>query len=127
MAALEEAYGVDGNPRAWPPGVKQRLTRRYERLERQEQRRALDLLLDDLASYLRDLLAIQAGAGADHLVNVDHESSLRRDALRLPAPAAVAGLRAIARCREALDRNGSPELQLERLLLAIALPLYAAA
>jgi DNA polymerase III subunit delta' len=127
MAALEEAYGVDGNSRAWPPGVRQRLTRRYERLERQEQRRALDLLLDDLASYLRDLLAIQAGAGAEHLVNVDHESSLRRDALRLPAPAAVAGLRATARCREALDRNGSPELQLERLLLAIALPLYAAA
>ncbi len=122
---LEEAYGVEGG-RGWPPGVKPRLTRRFERLERQEQRRALDLLLDDLASYLRDLLAVQAGAGDDALVNVDHATALRRDAPRLAAPGAVAGLDAVARCRDALERNGSPELQLERLLLALALPIYAA-
>jgi DNA polymerase III subunit delta' len=125
LARLEEAFGVEGN-RGWPPGVKQRLTKRFERLERQEQRRALDLLLDDLASYLRDLLAVQSGASADTLVNVDHEAAVRRDAERLPAPAVVAGLQAVARCREALDRNGNPELQLERLLLALALPLYRA-
>jgi DNA polymerase-3 subunit delta' len=126
LARLEEAFGVEGN-RGWPPGVKQRLTKRFERLERQEQRRALDLALDDLASYLRDLLAVQSGAGDDDLVNLDHAAALRRDAERLPAADAVAGLQAIARCREALDRNGNPELQLERLLLAVALPLYRAA
>jgi DNA polymerase III subunit delta' len=125
LARLEEAFGVEGN-RGWPPGVKQRLTKRFERLERQEQRRALDLLLDDLASYLRDLLAVQSGAAGDTLINVDHEAAIRRDAERLPAPAVVGGLQAVARCREALDRNGNPELQLERLLLAIALPLYRA-
>jgi DNA polymerase III subunit delta' len=125
LQRLEEAFGVDGN-RGWPPGVKQRLTKRFERLERQEQRRALDLLLDDLASYLRDLLAAQAGARSEALVNLDHEAAIRRDALRLPAPAVVGGLQAVARCREALDRNGNPELQLERLLLALALPLYRA-
>jgi DNA polymerase III subunit delta' len=125
LARLEEAFGVEGN-RGWPPGVKQRLTRRFERLERQEQRRALDLLLDDLASYLRDLLAARSGAGPDTLVNVDHEAAIRRDADRLPPAAVVEGLQAVARCREALDRNGNPELQLERLLLSIALPLYRA-
>jgi DNA polymerase III subunit delta' len=125
LARLEEAFGVEGN-RGWPPGVKQRLTRRFERLERQEQRRALDLLLDDLSSYLRDLLAAQSGASADTLVNVDHEAAIRRDAERLPPAAVVGGLQAVARCREALDRNGNPDLQLERLLLAIALPLYRA-
>jgi DNA polymerase III subunit delta' len=125
LARLEEAFGVEGN-RGWPPGVKQRLTRRFERLERQEQRRALDLLLDDLSSYLRDLLAAQSGASADTLVNVDHEAAIRRDAERLPPAAVVGGLQAVARCREALDRNGNPELQLERLLLSIALPLYRA-
>jgi DNA polymerase III subunit delta' len=125
FARLEEAFGVEGN-RGWPPGVKQRLTKRFERLERQEQRRALDLLLDDLASYLRDLLAVQSGASADTLVNLDHEAAIRRDAERLPAPAVVGGLQAVARCRDALDRNGNPELQLERLLLALALPLYRA-
>jgi DNA polymerase III subunit delta' len=125
LARLEESFGVEGN-RGWPPGVKQRLTRRFERLERQEQRRALDLLLDDLASYLRDLLAARSGAGPDTLVNVDHEAAIRRDADRLPPAAVVEGLQAVARCREALDRNGNPELQLERLLLSIALPLYRA-
>ena len=123
LARLEEAYGVEAG-RGWPPGLKQRLTRRFERLERQELHRALDLILDDLASWLRDLLAVQAGATPERIVNIDHEEALRRDAQRLPAAAAIAGLEAVARCREALDRNGSPELQLERLLMSIALPLY---
>lgn len=126
LARLEEAYGVEGG-RGWPPGVKQRLTKRFERLERQEQRRALDLVLDNVASYLRDLLAVQAGADASGIVNLDHLESLRRDAARLPAADAVAGLAAVERCRQALDRNGAPELQLERLIMAIALPLYRAA
>lgn len=122
LSDLEDAFGGD-----WPAGVKQRVTRRFERLERQEQRRALDLLLDDLASYLRDLLAVQAGGRVEDLVNLDHGTALRRDAQRLPAGDAVVALQAVARCREALDRNGSPELQLERLFYALALPLYRAA
>ncbi len=126
LRQLGEAFGVEGS-QGWPPGVKARLTRRFERLERQEQRRCLDLLLDDLASYLRDLLAVQAGAGGAELVNLDHEAALRRDADRLPAADAVVGLQAVVRCREALDRNGNPELQLERLLYTLALPLYRAA
>jgi DNA polymerase-3 subunit delta' len=126
FSRLEEAFGVEGN-RGWPPGVKQRLTRRFERLERQEQRRALELFLDDLASYLRDLLAAQAGAGGDSLVNLDHEAAIRRDAQRIAAADVIAVLQAVGRCREALDRNGNAELQLERLLLALALPLFAAA
>lgn len=123
MERLEEAYGIEGN-RGWPPGVKQRLTRRFERLERQETRRALDLFLDTLASQLRDLLV--AGTGRADVVNIDHLAALQRDAARMPAVGAVEGLRAIARCREALDRNGNVELQIERLLLALALPLYRA-
>jgi DNA polymerase III subunit delta' len=125
FAGYEESYGVDERGRGWPPGVKKRLEQRHARLERAEMRRALDLLLDTLASQLRDLLAVAGGADAEHVVNVDHLASLRRDAERLPPPAAITGLHAIARCREALDRNGAPELQLERLLLALALPLYA--
>ncbi len=126
FARLEEAYGIDGG-RGWPPGVKPRLTRRFERLERQEQRRALDLVLDDLASYLRDLLATRAGAASDQLVNLDHADALHRDAQRLEPADVVAVLEAIAACRGALDRNGSPELQLERVLMTLALPLFRAA
>jgi DNA polymerase III subunit delta' len=126
MAEKEEEFGVEG-PRGWPPGVRQRLAKAHERLEKQELRRSLDIVLDDLGSYLRDLLAVQSGAAAGSLVNIDHEAALHRDALRLPAPAAVRGISAVAACRDALDRNGAPELQLERLLLALALPIYAAA
>jgi DNA polymerase III subunit delta' len=126
LKRLEEAFGVDSG-RGWPPGVKQRLTRKFERLERQEQRRALDLLLDDLASYLRDLLAVQAGADVGTLINLDHEAALRRDAERLRPQDAVSALQAVSRCREALERNGSTELQIERLLYTLALPLYRAA
>jgi DNA polymerase III subunit delta' len=125
LAELEDAFGVDRG-KGWPPGVKGRLTKRFARLERQAHRQALELLLDDLASYLRDVLAVQAGTDADGLVNADHESELRRDALRMPAVGAVAGLAAVARCRDALDRNGNAELQLERLLMSLALPLYRA-
>jgi DNA polymerase III subunit delta' len=125
MAEMEEDFGVEGS-RGWPPGIRQRLTKKHDRLEKQEQRRALDIVLDDIGSYLRDLLAVQSGAGPAALVNVDHEAAIHRDALRLPAPAAVRGIGAVAACRDALDRNGAPELQLERLLLALALPIYAA-
>ncbi|WP_052665470.1 ATP-binding protein [Nitriliruptor alkaliphilus] len=127
FAGYEESYGVDERGRGWPPGVKKRLEQRHARLERAEMRRALDSFLDTLASQLRDLLAVSAGGSADHLINVDHLASLQRDATRLPPVAAIEGLQAVARCREALDRNGAPELQLERLLLAVALPLYAQA
>ena len=125
LARLEEDFGVDERGRGWPPGMKKRVTERHQRLERREQRRALDLVLDDLASYLRDVLVIGSGAPADQLVNLDAEVAARRDAARLPPPAAVQGLAAIEACRHALDRNGAPELQLERLLLKLALPIFA--
>lgn len=122
-----EAYGAAQDARAWPAGVKQRLQKRHQRLERQEQRRMLDLALDDIASYLRDLLVVGQHGRRDDVINLDHFSSLERDVACLPVPAVVSGLRAIVTCRDALDRNGAPELQLERLLMALALPIYAAA
>ncbi|MFP4149603.1 MAG: ATP-binding protein [Nitriliruptoraceae bacterium] len=125
LARLETEFGVEGG-RGWPPRIKQQITRRHERTERQAQRQALDLVLDDLASYLRDLIAVASGAGVDTLVNPDAEVALRRDAARLPIRDAVEALASVAACRAALDRNGSPELHLERLLFRIALPVYAA-
>ncbi len=127
LAALERDLGVDESGRGWPPGMRARVLKRQERLERFEQRRAIDLALDDVGSYLRDLLAVQSAASDDVLVNLDHAEALRRDAQRLPAADVVRALAAVARCREALDRNGNPELQLERLLMAIALPLFRVA
>lgn len=126
FARLESEFGVDERGRGWPPGMRNQVKRTHERTERQAQRAALDLLLDDLASYLRDLVTVASGGGSGQLVNLDAEVALRRDAERLPVPDAVRALSAVAHCRTALDRNGNPDLQLERLLLQLALPLYAA-
>jgi DNA polymerase-3 subunit delta' len=123
MSALEDAYGVEG-PRGWPPGVKARIEKRFERIARAEEQRTLRLTLDDLAGYLRDLVAVSSGAGADALVNSDAVEALHRDAPRLHPADLLAALEAVAVCRAALDRNGAPELQLERLLLSIATSLY---
>ncbi len=123
MARLEDSFGIDGG-RGWQTGVKARLTRRFERLERQERRRALDFVLDDLGSWLRDLLVVQSGGEMSMLVNIDAADAARKDAARLSSAATVECLQAVAACRDALDRNGNPELQLERMLLAIALHLF---
>ncbi len=125
LARLEEDFGVDARGKGWPPGMKAQIQRRHDRLERGEQRRALGLVLDHLATYLRDLLVVGSGGDQDALVNVDHPDELARDAVRLPASAVVDGLQAVERCRAALERNGNPDLQFERLLLALALPIYA--
>ncbi len=127
LARYEEDLGVDARGQGWPPGLKRQLQRRHERLERGEQRRALDLLLDHLATYLRDLLVVQSGGSGEAVINIDHTDELTRDADRLPARVVVDTLAAVQRCRDALDRNGNPDLQLERLFLALALPLYAQA
>lgn len=127
LARYEEDLGVDARGQGWPPGLKRQLQRRHERLERGEQRRALDLLLDHLATYLRDLLVVQSGGSGEAVINIDHTGELTRDADRLPARVVVDTLAAVQRCRDALDRNGNPDLQLERLFLALALPLYAQA
>jgi len=123
LAGLEEAYGVEG-PRGWPPGVKARVEKRFERIERAEEQSTLRLLLDDLASYLRDLVAVSAGGDRTTLVNSDHGSELARDVGLLRTEDLLEAIGAVGRCRSALDRNGAPELHLERLLLSIATSIY---
>jgi DNA polymerase-3 subunit delta' len=123
LSALEDAYGVEGS-RGWPPGIKARLEKRFERIARAEEQRTLGLLLDDLAGYLRDLIAVAAGAHDDALINTDARAALARDVALLHRDDVIAALRAVGECRQALARNGAPELHLERLLLSIATSLY---
>jgi DNA polymerase-3 subunit delta' len=124
--ALEAAFGVEGS-QGWPAGVRARLDKRFERIERAEEQRALRILLDDLAAHLRDLLALASGAGPDALVADDAQDLLARDAGLLAPPDLLEALAAVGRCRAALDRNGAPELHLERLLLAVSVALYVRA
>ena len=69
-------------------------------------------------------VAVASGAPADALINSDAVGSLERDALRLHPVDLLDAISAVGACREALDRNGAPELQFERLLLSIATSLY---
>lgn len=123
LAELEEAYGVEG-PRGWPPGVRTRIEKRFERIQRAEEQRTLRLLLDDLAGWLRDLVALHAGSDSATLINGDVRAALDHDVELLSSNDLLEGLASIQQCRAALDRNGAPELHLERLLLAVATSLY---
>jgi DNA polymerase III subunit delta' len=126
LSALEESYGVEGN-RGWPPGTKARIEKRFERIARAEEQRTLGLLLDDLAGYLRDLVAVAAGAEADALINEDAQAQLSRDVGLMHREDLIGALGAVSDCRVALARNGAPELHLERLLLSIATSIYVRA
>lgn len=121
LARLEECFGG-----VWPPGIKGRLQKRFERFERDERQRALRIALDNLGSYLRDLLSVAGRADPALAVNVDHTTQLSRDAARVPPTVALAGLAAVADCADALERQGNPELHLERLLLRLAVALEQA-
>jgi DNA polymerase III subunit delta' len=118
LERLEEAYGGE-----WPPGIRNRVTKRHERAQREERRRALRFALDDIASYLRDLLATHGGGG---IVNLDHAASVERDAERVPPAAAIEGLTAVRAAADALERQGQPELHIERLLLRLGVAIYRA-
>lgn len=122
MERLEASFGDQ-----WPPGVRARIAKRNERREREARTQALRLVLDDLASYLRDLLVVGAGGGEDAVVNVDHLGQLADDAGRVPLALVLEWLDAVAETAEAIEMNGQPELQLERLLLRLAVGLYAPA
>lgn len=120
---LLDAYGAEARGEL-PPGVAPRLEKRHHRERRQARTEALVQVLDDLSGWLRDLLAVAGGAGAEGLINIEREAGLRQDLGRLEPDGAIRGLRAVRRAREALDRNGHQQLQLEWLLLDLTIELY---
>lgn len=122
--ALEEAYGVEGR-NGFPPGVLTRLNRTHDRRERAAQRHALLFFLGQLHMYLRDVALVQAGADDALLLHRDCASALHADALVLDAVAVWDAVDALMRCEDALQANGAPEVQLERLFLVLALLVYA--
>jgi DNA polymerase-3 subunit delta' len=72
-------------------------------------REALAMRLDVLASLLRDLAAMSAGA-PHVLANADLEPDLRKLAAGIDVPRALRGYAALARAQWALGRNASPKI-----------------
>jgi len=119
----------------FPPGLEKREKQRHARLERDAQTGGIRLILDLLAAWVRDLLALGAGSGAvgagsrgdDALNHLDAADDLRRIARGIPsALGLIEVLAAIEEAHRGLEQNGSPKLMLERPLLRLVMALHVA-
>jgi DNA polymerase-3 subunit delta' len=117
-AALRQALGESAKgrmPRGTAGALKELEDRQKSRTTRMK-RDALDRALLDLASYYRDLLAVQLGADVD-LVNADRARELRSH--RGTPEATLRRLEAIMTCRERLEANVNPQLAVEAMTMAL--------
>lgn len=131
LEALPERYGVERTADI-PKGVATALKERHKRELRSVRDAAVQDFLDDLGSWLRDLVVL-AGRGVvpgdDDLagvVNRDRPDQLQRDADRFAVADLLEAISATERCRLSLERNGNAELQVSRLLLTLAGPAWEA-
>jgi DNA polymerase-3 subunit delta' len=82
-------------------------------------RDSLDRALLDLASFYRDVLAIQFGAGVE-LANAGQQDELDRIAADTPPEATVRKIDAIMNCRVRLAGNVAPLLAVEEMAITLA-------
>ena len=82
-------------------------------------RDSLDRALLDLASFYRDVLAIQFGAGVE-LANAGQQDELDRIAADTPPEATVRKIDAIMNCRVRLAANVAPLLAVEEMAITLA-------
>jgi DNA polymerase-3 subunit delta' len=81
-------------------------------------RDALDRALLDLASFYRDVLAVQVGASVE-LASAGHEREVRALAGGSRPEATVRRIEAVLACRERLEVNVAPLLAVEEMALAL--------
>jgi DNA polymerase III subunit delta' len=82
------------------------------------QRDALDRALVDLASFYRDVLALQLASSVD-LVNVEMRGDIERLAAATTPEESLRRIDAVLECRQRLDANVAPLLALEAMLIAL--------
>jgi DNA polymerase III delta' subunit len=118
--ALRQALGESAKgrmPRGTAGALKDLEERQKSRATRVK-RDSLDRALLDLASYYRDVLALQLGAGTEP-VNTDLVAEIRTAASEGTPETTLRRLDAIMDCRERLDANVNPQLAVEALTLAL--------
>lgn len=120
-AALLRAVGV-AEGKAVPPAVRAQVSA----LEDDQKRRAtrslrdgIDRVLTDLQSLYRDVVMVQFGQGGD-LINRELQAEITAVADAWPTSRTLVVLDDIAQTRAALDRNVSPVLALESLMVTVA-------
>lgn len=119
-SALRQALGESAKgrmPRGTAGALKELEDRQKSRATRVK-RDALDRTLLDLASYYRDVLTLQLGAGTA-LVNTELGPELRTAAQNTRPEDTLKRLDAIMECRERLEANVNPLLAVEALTLAL--------
>ncbi|GGQ36006.1 DNA polymerase-3 subunit delta' [Actinomadura coerulea] len=119
-SALRKALGESEKgrmPRGTAGALKELEDRQKSRATR-ILRDALDRTLLDLASYYRDVLTLQLGAGSE-LVNIELGPELRSAAADGRPEDTLRRLDAIMDCRERLAANVNPQLAFEALTLAL--------
>lgn len=119
-AAMRQALGESAKgrmPRGTAGALKDLEDRQKSRATRIK-RDALDRALLDLASFYRDLLALQFGARVP-LVNGDRSRELGDQARRITPEGALRRLDSIMACRERLAANVNPLLAVEALMMEL--------
>jgi len=120
VADLEVAYGTGARgarSAGYAPALKE-LQRNQRQRTKRFVRDALDRSLLDLASFYRDVLAVQLGAG-DRLVNEEQRVDVSSIARHTTGEVSAARLAAIFATREALEGEVAPALALESLMISL--------
>lgn len=121
LEQLREGWGVQDRGRrpSGYAGALSALQKDQKRRRTRLQRDAIDHVLLDMMSLLRDVLTLQLGASVEP-VNADFADEIDRLARLGTAEATLGRIDAIMQCRRALDSNAAVQLALERLMIAIA-------
>jgi DNA polymerase III subunit delta' len=102
-------------------GALKDLERRQKARATRTKRDALDRALLDLASFYRDVLAVQSVA-ATALTNDELRTSIDKVARSTSPEQSLRRLDAILACREAIDANVAPLLAVESMMLRLCVP-----
>jgi len=123
--ALRRAFGEGSTGKGVATAVRGAAGALKELEDRQKSRAtrlkrdALDRALLDLASFYRDVLAVQLGADVE-LANDAQRRELEQVASAGPAEGTVRRIEAIMKCRERLGASVAPLLAVEEMTLALA-------
>jgi DNA polymerase-3 subunit delta' len=102
------------------------LKKAHKRRETRVRSDAVDLALQDLLAFYRDVLLVQVGARVD-LVNEEMRPALERLASTSSPEATLRRMNEIVRTRDVLDGNAQQRLVLEAMFLALRDPALLAA
>jgi DNA polymerase-3 subunit delta' len=113
-----EAFGEGRGTAA----ARKRLEERHKREARRLERIAYRAMLEDAASFYRDVLLASCGAPEDVVVNAEQAERIHRAAGRIDRRWLVEAIRRIEAARLAFDHNAQPALTLASLFMDLGAP-----